>query len=271
MDFYRLESNREEILSLLNERLDVLNELLKELSLNHYKHPGGLLKTGRRKKAFQYYWQEEGSDRWQYLSGKRLVIAERIINAKYNEEIQKHAEAEIKEIKKFLLHSPASLENCYDNLSDARRVMVKRITLAEEEVIRDFLAEQYAPSKVREDNQLYETSQGEKVRSKAEWMIAERLHKCNVPYQYEYPVFLKKLGTVRPDFRCLNVRKRKIILWEHLGMMGDSDYANNALRKIHAYEENGYYAGDNLIVTEEAAECSLLPNTIDRWISRMLL
>ncbi len=57
----------------------------------------------------------------------------------------------------------------------------------------------------------------------------------------------------------------------HLGMMGDYEYANNALRKIEAYEENGYHVGENLIVTEEAAEYSLLPKAIDRWINRMLL
>ncbi|MBO7632010.1 MAG: hypothetical protein J6S78_06750 [Lachnospiraceae bacterium] len=272
MDYFRLESNREEIFSLLKERCDVLEKLLNDLARNHYKHPGGALKTCRRKKAFQYYWQEEGSERWQYLSGKRKTIAERIVNAEYYEQIQAQAEQEIKEIKRFLLRNRlAGMENCFDSLSDARKAIVKRIIPTEENVIKDFLSEQYLPARHHEENMQYKTSQGEMVRSKAEWMIAERLHNCGIPYQYEFPLHLNGIGTIRPDFRCLNVRKRKVIFWEHLGMMGDYEYANSALRKIDAYEENGYHVGENLIVTEEASEYSLLPKAIDRWINRMLL
>ena len=54
-------------------------------------------------------------------------------------------------------------------------------------------------------------------------------------------------------------------------MMGEPDYACNAIHKMQSYEENGYYVGDNLIVTEEAADCPLLPHTIDKWIERLLL
>ena len=41
------------------------------------------------------------------------------------------------------------------------------------------------------------------------------------------------------------------ILWEHLGLMDIPEYAEKAIRKITAYEVNGYFPGENLILTME--------------------
>ena len=92
----------------------------------------------------------------------------------------------------------------------------------------------------------------------------------DVPYQYEAPLRLKGIGTVRPDFRCFNVRRRKVIYWEHLGKMGDPEYASEALRKMQAYTASGFHIADNLIVTEETADFPLTPTTVEYWIRRML-
>ena len=66
-------------------------------------------------------------------------------------------------------------------------------------------------------------------------------------------------------------RTREIILWEHFGRMGDEEYVKNALQKVHAYEQNGYSCGKNLIITEESAECPLFMSSVDYWIDRMLV
>ena len=41
------------------------------------------------------------------------------------------------------------------------------------------------------------------------------------------------------------------ILWEHLGLMDIPEYAEKAVRKITAYEENGCFPGESLILTME--------------------
>lgn len=46
----------------------------------------------------------------------------------------------------------------------------------------------------------------------------------------------------------------KEMYWEHLGMMDDSNYVENALQKIALYEQNGIFPGKNLILTYETGK-----------------
>ncbi|MBR7000498.1 MAG: hypothetical protein IKI01_07870 [Lachnospiraceae bacterium] len=271
MDYFELENNRTELFGKLEERQKILKHLLRDIKKSHYSLTDDAIRISRCKKCFQYYRKKKGTKRWEYLRKEQQSIAEKIVNAEYYLKLQKEIEREIKVIRHWMSGNVAvSMETGYRKLSEGRRVIVRRMYPEQKEFVEGFLKEQYDPSKVFSGNLQYETTSGEWVRSKAEWMIAERLYKSGIPYQYEYPIYLNGLGTVRPDFRCLNTRTRKVILWEHQGMMGDPDYANYALRKLHAYEENGYVIAENLIVTEESAECPLVPATIDRWIQRIL-
>lgn len=42
--------------------------------------------------------------------------------------------------------------------------------------------------------------------------------------------------------------------WEHLGMMDDDSYVEKALQKIASYEQNGFFPGENLILTYETRQ-----------------
>ncbi|MBO5165711.1 MAG: hypothetical protein J6B90_03800, partial [Lachnospiraceae bacterium] len=86
----------------------------------------------------------------------------------------------------------------------------------------------------------------------------------------ECPLRLKGYGKFYPDFTVLNVKKRKEIYWEHLGMMDDVDYVDNALQKIRIYEENGIYTGENLIITYETKKNPINQKIVNRMISRYL-
>ena len=149
--------------------------------------------------------------------------------------------------------------------------MVHSISVSNLKAIEEFQNISFSPLETFPENKVFETTNGEKVRSKAEWMIAEKLTKNGIPYQYEFPVTLRGYGVVRPDFRCFHVRKRKVILWEHQGRMDDGEYANAAIRKVNAYEESGFFAGENLILTSETATSPLTPAAVDRWIQKMFL
>ena len=54
-----------------------------------------------------------------------------------------------------------------------------------------------------------------------------------------------------PDFTLLDVKKRRLIFHEHLGMIDDDDYRRRNLRKLDEYRKNGIYPGKNLIITYE--------------------
>ena len=120
------------------------------------------------------------------------------------------------------------------------------------------------------DEQLKElgliTEKGEYVRSKSEKIIADTLTKNNINYVYELPLRLKGYGTVKPDFTVLNKRTRHEYVWEHFGMMDDSIYVKNAIKKIEQYGKSGYVQGRNFIATFESKEAPLNTVTINRAI-----
>jgi hypothetical protein len=117
----------------------------------------------------------------------------------------------------------------------------------------------------------YFTVNGERVRSKSEILIADALSRCNIPYRYEYPTHIPGVGTVYPDFLCLNMQKRKEYAWEHNGMMSDANYADYAIKKIEIYALAGYYPGDNLILSFESSSHPLSSRIIEGNIIEYLV
>ena len=71
-------------------------------------------------------------------------------------------------------------------------------------------------------------------------ILADYFYYHNIPYKYECPLKLKGYGVVYPDFTfCLKTGKE--IYWEHDGMMDDTIYVQNAIKKIEAYEKKMTY------------------------------
>lgn len=110
------------------------------------------------------------------------------------------------------------------------------------------------------------TSTGVRVRSKSEIIIADALDRAGIPYRYEFPASIKGWGTLYPDFTCLDVRTRKEIIWEHFGLMGDTDYTENTLQKIAHYAASGYILGKNLIATFESGTTPLSAKQVQGYI-----
>ena len=111
---------------------------------------------------------------------------------------------------------------------------------------------------------MYKTSQGVYVRSKSELIIAERLEKQNIPYRYEWPLKLRDGQIVYPDFTILHPQTLKIYYFEHFGMIGNPEYADNAIRKINTYAVNGILLDNNLTAAIEAA---LRANSVIQYCS----
>ena len=98
----------------------------------------------------------------------------------------------------------------------------------------------------------YMTNNGEMVRSKSEKIIADMLDKYGVPYTYEPVIVLKNGKKAYPDFAVLNVRTRKTMYWEHLGMITDGEYASANWDKINKYDKSGIKMWEKLIVSMES-------------------
>ena len=76
---------------------------------------------------------------------------------------------------------------------------------------------------------------------------------------------------VHPDFTVLRMKDRKILYWEHLGMMDDSEYMRNAVRKIESYEESGLYPGKDLILSHETIRKPLNTKMIEKIVEKYIL
>ena len=106
------------------------------------------------------------------------------------------------------------------------------------------------------ENLIHNTYAGIPVRSKSEVLIANTLFSKHIPFRYEACL---QLGShaVYPDFTIRHPVTKKIYYWEHLGMMGEEDYLDNALTKIRRYCRNNIYPDGNLILTYESLQTPL--------------
>ena len=148
--------------------------------------------------------------------------------------------------------------------------MVVPVQESDEAFLREWLAKPYRRKPFLRGKQTYRTSQGEAFRSKSEWMIADILKENGVPYHYEYPLRLKGVGVIHPDFYVLNTRTRQEYFWEHMGRMDKEDYAETAIERINNYEKNGFVSGKNLILTFETNNQGLITEQVERMIQRFL-
>ncbi|WP_375210987.1 ATP-dependent DNA helicase [Hyphococcus sp.] len=86
-----------------------------------------------------------------------------------------------------------------------------------------------------ESGKIHEALSGDMVRSKSEIIIANMLHEQGVPFSYELPL-LAPDGTIKlPDFTITWDGER--YFWEHLGMLGDPEYARRWEEKKGWYDK----------------------------------
>ena len=110
------------------------------------------------------------------------------------------------------------------------------------------------------------TDRGERVRSKSEKIIADKLNIRGVPYKYECPLQLKDGIVLYPDFTLLNIDTREEIYLEHCGLMDNQGYVDTLMYKLRTYERNGIYLGVNLFITYESEKFPFNTKVLDELI-----
>ena len=181
------------------------------------------------------------------------------------------AEIELGMIERFIkFYETQKCEDIYEKLNPHRQKHVSPITLPDKAFVEQWEQVLYQPKGFKEDAPEYYTDKGERVRSKTEILIANALKKHNIPYRYEAPLYLNEFGTIHPDFTVLNVPLRKELYWEHMGMMDNSDYAQDAVRRIEMYEKNDIFPGDRLVLTYETSRYPMNSRMIEKMIFHYL-
>lgn len=258
----------EQIRSLLEEREKKLLQIKNEKEKALKKVPEGSLRVCVRGKKAQYYHRNDPKDfNGVYIPRKNIALAQKLAQKDYDKKVLCAAEKELGAITKYFVSYPAkNVEQIYQDLHKERRKLVMPIMESDEEYIQKWEQVEFQGKEFYETNAEFYTAKGERVRSKSELIIADLLKKEDIPYRYECPIQMNGLGRVYPDFTVLNVKERKEIYWEHLGMMDDPAYVEKAVKKIATYEKNGIFPGDNLILTYETRI-----NPIDQKLIRLMI
>ncbi|MCR5790704.1 MAG: hypothetical protein K6G83_12515 [Lachnospiraceae bacterium] len=234
--------------------------------------PEGTLRVSKRKNYCQYYWRADPKEtNGAYIANKDINIAKRLAQKGYDSKILRSAEAELElvsEYEAFLKKN--SITVVFEKHSPERRELIEPVEYSDSQYIERWKAYKYEPMRFDEDSVEWVTEDGVRVRSKSELIIAGMLERFKIPYRYECPIKLRGLGSIRPDFICLNVRTREEFIWEHFGMMDNISYAGKNIAKIDAYEQNGFFPGKSLIMTFETSQHAISSYVIRSMIEQYL-
>ena len=275
----------------LDRRIRQVKESMEELEKRLRKVPEGRLRVSKGGKYTRYYLvTSETEPNGHSIRNSQLKIASALAQKEYEQRVLDSLRKEWKLLKKIQrLYSMETMpaksrepecccewyygpeEGIWSKLPEARKVLVRPFVQTRENYVEEWLSESYEPMPFYEDDPEYVSDNGIRVRSKTELIIINMLEKRNIPFCYERPLYLQGMGEVHPDFTVSNVRKRKTLYWEHLGMMDDPEYYHKALRKIEAYEKNGYFPGTDLILTHETSERPVSTRILEKTIETYLL
>lgn len=258
----------EKIKEMLEARKQYLLQVKKEKEQALKNTPDGSLRiTSRRGKTLYYQRTNPKNFNGTYIREQDYELAQKLAQKDYDKKVLTDIEKEISATEKYLLATQSlNTKQIYENLHKERQKLVTPIWIPDDEFIKSWEQIEYKGKEFAEGTPEFYTAKGERVRSKSEVLIADLLNKNGIPYRYEYPIYLKGVGVVYPDFMILNTQTRKEIWWEHLGMMDEPNYVENAIRKIASFEQNGIFPGENLILTYETKK-----NPLNQKIIKMMI
>lgn len=235
--------------------------------------PIGTLRISERENGIQYYHRTECTDtRGKYIKNSQMDLAKALAQKDYDSKIEKEILKEIEAINVLLaMYHPEQIDKIYEGLHRNRKTLVTPVRYPDAEYVKKWESHEYEKKGFPENYPEFYSDRGERVRSKSEIIIANKLLRMKVPYRYECPVRMFDGKMVHPDFTCLNVRTRKEYVWEHFGMMDDKDYVNRAISKIERYSKSGFWLGVNLIATFESTERPINVYNLKRVIEQYLI
>lgn len=266
-------------MDMIRNEADKLEKDLEIIKKFKQQQPEGSLKCQKKGNEFFYYQQyhNEVSNKWEthYIKRKDISLAKALAQKQYYARLEPLLEKKQKLINDFIRkYCPEEMEQVYDRLGDERKSLVTPMVMSKEEIIHRWNTEEYESNVFHPENLKFETQQGEMVRSKSEVIIANILHshKADILYKYERPLVLEKEGSkkiIYPDFTILNRHTGRIVYFEHAGKMEDSHYANEFVKKMNTYVNNGLLPGRDVLMTFETMVNPLDVSVVKKMIKEL--
>ena len=249
----------------LNARYGLLSKSVEDITRRIEELPAERINVKERNGKYYYYLDGEGV-REKYLSSEESDLILQLVQKDYLNKVLRGAKTEQKAILKMLeLYPETVAEDVYDSLSEGRKKYATPINICDDAFAQKWMNTPYKRKPFKKNAPEFYTLKGERVRSKSEAMIADRLFARGIPYRYECPL---KIGNriIHPDFTILRMSDRKILYHEHCGKMGDAEYKEDMVERANNYSKAGIVLGDRLFYTFESDKVPLDIRTLDRII-----
>lgn len=256
--------------SLLEEQFR-LEGIIENIKIRLGQAPEGRLRLSKSHNHIQYYWCAEEKKSGDYIPKKNLELAKQLAQKAYDEKVLRLANARLTQIAKITKdYKDDEIESIYIREHMERQKLIKPVEPTWEQMLAEWISKEYKGKEFQEGLPVILAEKGERVRSKSEKIMADYFLRYGIPYKYECPLYLKGLGTVYPDFTFLSRKTGEEIYWEHNGRVDDPVYAKNMVRKINAYENNGIFVGERLILTYETEQTILNTGKIEQLVKKYL-
>ena len=264
----------------ISKQIELVRKIIAKAERSLTGSPEGYLRVCKSHGTNQFYYREDKhASHGRYLRKSDLDVARRLAQKEYDCQLLRVSNQLLKELllirkggaERSMEVGYQELTKVYDNCIPAKRELIKPHILPDEMFVQNWLAVEYSGGLFAADAAEIYSERGERVRSKSEKILADKLMHMGIPYRYEYPTKLKYLGQVFTDFTLLDVRERQEVKYEHFGMMQDPVYCNKAIVKIEDYEKSGYHLGENFLFTMESEEHVLDTRHFERLIRQRFM
>ena len=251
--------------NVLSDRYDLITKTIENIEKKLKALPTGWINIRHQNgKAYYYYANAKSKER--FLTKKDEELIKQLLQKRYLKEVLKAAKNELLALSKMLNIYLADLpEEMFEKLPEELRSGVEPIILGNEQDAREWMEEPYVGKPFKDDAPVYMTIKGERVRSKSEVMLADRLFFRGMPYKYECPIMIDGI-VIHPDFSMKRMSDNKIIYHEHCGKMDDPEYYSDLVERINLYNQAGIMQGDRLTFSFETSDKPLDIRVIDRLI-----
>lgn len=249
--------NADFILDQVKIRVLELQTLLIEKKNALKNAPEGSLRIAQSGNRIQYYHKTtEENPQGKYLTRSQDNLAAALAQKDYDQKIVKELEDEIATLEKFFKnYDPERLVQLFEDMHINRQHLINPSAVSDENFEKAWASYTYEGLPFSDEEEVFITQKGEKVRTKEQLSIANTLNQMEIPYRFEYPLMLKGSGgfstasLVYPTFYCLNIHSRKEFIWEHFEKSDDAEKLDSHLGVITQYQNSGFIQGDNLITT----------------------
>ena len=229
------------MLDILKKRKELLSRTIDRLDEKIDSLPEGSIRVKHKAGTFHYLYYQ-GDKTIKYLRKNDSETIKNLIQKKYLKLVQKAAKQEVKALSKAIeLYPKTRMERVYEELPSELKEHALPIIPDDDQFAAKWQAEPFKPKPFRKDAPKLYTLKGERVRSKSEVIIADRLS-------------------------ILRMSDRKVVYYEHCGKMTDPEYTKDIPERANKYARIGIFQGDRLFYTFESAECPLDIEALNTFI-----